>query len=264
MPRGGAMEHVALTGGGEERLAVWLEAPPGGKAPAAILYAHGFRSDQRGEKASFFRRRAVATGLAFCSFDFRGHGASDGELAETSLTRNLADIDRVYRFLTERIDAPVVFFGSSLGAASLLWHAVRHPEHAAAAVCIAPAVTLGETLAALVGEAGLEAWRRHGVHRFEDEMGAVELSWTALEDLRAHRLEELVNRNRTPALVFQGARDDRVDWRGAVDLATAGRVPVELHLFADGDHRLVDRLERLWALAEEFLGSRGLLEHTVG
>src|SRR5947209_8506113 len=60
-------------------------APPPGLAAAAaspglcFLYLHGLGSDQDGEKADFFRRRAQAGGFAFCSFDFEGHGRSGGD-----------------------------------------------------------------------------------------------------------------------------------------------------------------------------------------
>ena len=44
------------------------------------------------------------------------------------------------------------------------------------------------------------------------------------------------------------------------DFATRCRYEgIDLHLFADGDHRLTDRLGRLWELMSEFLRGRGLL-----
>jgi hypothetical protein len=44
------------------------------------------------------------------------------------------------------------------------------------------------------------------------------------------------------------------------DFAARCALPgIELHLFADGDHRLTDRKERLWDLMAEFLKGRDLI-----
>jgi len=74
---------------------------------------------------------------------------------------------------------------------------------------------------------------------------------------RARSLEELLARYRTPALLLQGKRDAS---RSVADFAArcAGE-DVELHFFADGDHRLTDRKDRLWVLMREFLRGRRLI-----
>ena len=72
-----------------------------------------------------------------------------------------------------------------------------------------------------------------------------------------HLLMELY---RTPCLLLQGQQDDRVDWTRVQDFAA--QCPyrdIEFHLYADGDHRLNDRKERLWDLMVTYLRGRGLL-----
>jgi hypothetical protein len=55
-------------------------------------------------------------------------------------------------------------------------------------------------------------------------------------------------------------RDESVPWRSVADFAArCAREDVELHLFADGDHRLTDRKDRLWGLMTEFLRARHLI-----
>jgi pimeloyl-ACP methyl ester carboxylesterase len=240
-------------------LAVRL-ARPAGEPRGWVLYLHGFRSSQSGEKAAFFRARMVAAGLAFGSFDFQGHGESGGDLAAGTFTRNLEDVARVQRWLESRGAGPVILVGSSMGGAAALWTAALHPEWAAAVLTLAPAVTQGERLEAWAGPEGLTEWERTGVRRWEDEMGSAELGWEMLEDLRRYPLARLAERLRRPALLLQGRRDASVGWRGAVELVercTGG--PVDLVLFGDGDHRLVDRLERLWELMRGFLAAHGAL-----
>jgi len=84
----------------DSHLAVQLDAPP--DARLCFLYLHGFGSVQTGEKADFFRQRALESGFAFCSFDFQGHGRSGGTMGGLTLTRNLGDVGRVHDWLRQR------------------------------------------------------------------------------------------------------------------------------------------------------------------
>lgn len=221
---------------------------------------HGFRSCQSGDKASFFRQQAVDAGFAFCSFDFRGHGESEGRLSDLTPSGNQEDIARVRRWLLEQGAERVVLLGSSMGGASALWFAARNPETVDAVLAIAPALDMAERLEAWAGEEGLEEWKRRGVRRWADDRGEADLGWSLVEDLRSYRREDLAEMLRVPALLLQGRQDQSVGWRSAVELASHARPGlVDLHLFGDGDHRLVDRIERLWGLMQGFLAGLGLV-----
>lgn len=231
---------------------------PGGDAPprGQMVYLHGFRSHQGGEKAEYFRRRTAELGWSFASFDSTGHGESAGDLGSTTLSRNLEDLDRVLAWLGEPAGGgPRVLFGSSLGGATVLWYLARRPEAAHGAVTIAPAVGLGAFLDAALGEEGRAAWREAGVRRLEDDLGTLDLDWGFVEDLGKYDPAALAERLRVPTLVFQGRRDEAVGWQGAVELATCTRPGlVDLHLFGGGDHRLLEYRPVLWRHVEAFLG----------
>lgn len=226
---------------------------------AAMLYCHGFASSQEGAKAEFFRARALAAGLAFCSFDFQGHGASGGGMFDLTLDRNLEDLGRVHDALAERGLTRIVLLGSSMGAGSGLYFAARRPGSVVAAVHIAPALEMDRGLLRLVGEKNARLWEEQGSILFEHELGAYDLSWGIIENLRGYDPGELFERYRIPTLLIQGQRDTSVDWRSVADFADRAGGEVELHLFADGDHRLVDRLPALWELTAGFLRRRGVL-----
>ncbi|MEM7482045.1 MAG: alpha/beta hydrolase [Acidobacteriota bacterium] len=245
---------------GAGALAVRLSRPEDADSDRAMLYLHGFGSSQEGEKADLFRRRAVAAGLAFCSFDFRGHGASGGSMEELSLSRNLEDIGRVDAALTERGFGRRVLFGSSMGGASAMWWAARHPGRVEAAIHLAPALELAAGLAAVAGEDGMARWERDGYLRFATELVEVDLGWDLWRDLEAYPVEDLRSLYRTPTLIFQGMQDASVPWRGVMEfVAGCAFQEIRLELFADGDHRLLDRLDRLWELTAGFLADCGLL-----
>ena len=257
---------IARPGHGVSHLAVHYSAAPTAAAPLpfCFLYLHGLGSDQSGEKAEFFRRQALAGGFAFCSFDFEGHGQSGGEMRGLTLTRNLENLATVADWLDAKGHPRLCLIGSSMGGGTGLWFSVLHPERVVAGLHIAPALDFERSLLAWAGPERTRAWQESGTILFENEVISCELGWQLVEDLRAYRAEDLLLRYRTPALLLQGRLDTSVPWRAVADFVT--RCPyreLDLHLFADGDHRLTDRKARLWELMLEFLRGRRLLPATA-
>jgi pimeloyl-ACP methyl ester carboxylesterase len=257
------MERVPILAGGRKisHLAVRLDVPSQVEPAFCFLYLHGFGSEQSGEKADFFRQQALAAGFAFFSFDFQGHGQSGGLLRDLSLTRNLDDLGRVHAWLRERGHERVCLIGSSMGGGTGMWYAALHPEAVIAGLHIAPALELEHGLLDWAGSERAQQWQETGVIHFQNDLVSTDLGWPLIEDLRRYPMDDLRLRYHTPTLILQGRHDDSVSWRGVVEFATGCTFDgIDLHLFADGDHRLTDRKERLWSLMLEFLRGRGLLE----
>lgn len=260
-----AVENLELrapgVSGGDVRLVTRLDEPSVGSGSVPmVLYLHGFGSDQWGEKASFFRQAALNEGLGFCSFDFQGHGRSEGRMVDLTLSRQLSDVELVARMLAARGYEQTVVLGSSMGGLTALWHSALHPERVACGLCIAPALSLTSTLMDWAGEEGMKTWRDDGVMRVDSEVGSWDLGWGFVSDLEDYSVSRLQRLSRRPFLILQGKLDDRVDWRQVLDfVAGCECAPIELHLFGDGDHRLVDRKDRLWQLMRDYLRYRRLL-----
>lgn len=257
--------RVELPLGGPEgeasHLAVRLAEPAGARKPRfAFLYLHGFGSAQSGEKADYFRRRALEAGLPFCSFDFQGHGESGGTMRDLTFSRNLADVEVVHDFLVARGLGSVVLIGSSMGGAVALWHAARRHAGVLANLLIAPAVGMGRGLERWAGAEGVARWRREGTIRYSSPIVEADLGWGLVEDLRRYDLEVLSTNLRTSTLVLQGKLDDTVDYKEVtrfVARSPGGRI--RLRLYDDGDHRLTGRKEELWAEMCAFLVHHRLL-----
>lgn len=252
---------VAAADGGTSHLAVRLTEPGGGRrARFAFLYLHGFGSAQSGEKADFFRARADAGGIPFCSFDFQGHGESGGTMRDLTFSRNLEDLAAVHEFLAGRGLGAVVLIGSSMGGATALWHAARRPGQVLANLLIAPAVGMGRGLEKWAGDEGLARWRRDGTICYTSPIVQADLGWGLIVDMRRYDLEVLQADYRTPTLILQGMLDETVDYKDVARfVARASGGNFRLHLFADGDHRLTGRKEELWERMRDFLAEHRLL-----
>lgn len=181
-------------------------------------------------------------------------------MLDLTLSRNLADVDRVGQLLASRGYRQQILLGSSMGGFTCLWHAALHPERVLAGLCIAPALSLESTLRDWAGEDGMNSWREDGSIRVENEIGSWDLGWSFVTDLGKYPVARLQQLCRRPFLILQGLLDDRVDWQKVVGfIAGCEFEDLELHLFADGDHRLVDRKARLWQLMQDYLEFKGLL-----
>lgn len=247
--------RFAAGDGTSAHLSLRLASPEGAARSPGILYLHGFASAQAGEKADFFRERALAAGYRFASFDFRGHGNSGGSLSDLTLSRNLEDLERVRAELGWQRFALI---GSSMGGATALWYAAQHPERVAAALLIAPALEMEKGLLTWAGPERAAQWEKEGRLRFDNGFVESDLAWPLIEDLRRYPRAQLQEQLQTPTLIFQGRMDASVPYADVVDfVARCRHRRIELRLYADGDHRLTDRKEDLWRGMAEWLGRLG-------
>ena len=252
---------IPSAGSSGECLVARFKDPASGPGSAPmVLYLHGFGSDQWGEKASFFRKKALEDGLGFCSFDFQGHGRSGGRMIDLTLSRQLSDVEIVGQMLADRGYGQTIVLGSSMGGLTALWYSALHPERVSCGLCIAPALSLESSLEDWAGEEGMKSWREKGSIHVDNEIGSWDLGWGFVSDLETFPVSRLKRLCRRPFLILQGKLDDRVEWRQVLDFVDGCELDeLELHLFANGDHRLVDRKERLWRLMRDFLEFRGNL-----
>ncbi len=218
-----------------------------------VVWLGGFKSDMAGTKAQALADWALARGRAYVRFDYYGHGESDGDFANGTITRWREDALAVLEELTS---GPSVLVGSSMGGWIACLVAAAAPERLKAMVLIAPAPDFTEKLMApeitAAGRAELEAtgvWMRPS-----DYGDPYPIAAALLEDgARWSILPGPVNVD-VPVRILQGGEDPDVPWRHALELAQAIRAQdVVFSLIKDGDHRLSrpQDIARLIAAVEE-------------
>ena len=103
------------------RLSAWYTAPQNG---ALILVAHGY-GDRRSEE---FYALFAEHGYGVIAWDFRGHGASDGEMVTFGYYETL-DVDAALDFaLAQPGVEHIGGWGGSMGAATMIRATALHPE----------------------------------------------------------------------------------------------------------------------------------------
>jgi pimeloyl-ACP methyl ester carboxylesterase len=208
-----------------------------------VFYLHGFASSARSKKAAYFAGRLRPYGVTLRCPDF-----NEPDFASLTVTRMLGQLAQELATLDRQ---PVALIGSSLGAVVAIHTAAALPDRIDRLVLLAPAVTFPGDADRVLGAERVRDWQAkgtldvfhfaHGEHR--------PLNYGFHED--ALRYDAMAADMRQPTIIFQGLRDEAVDYR-AVERFAATRPNVTLTLVED-DHQLMASLSRIWTGTARFL-----------
>jgi len=205
---------------------------------AAVVWLGGFRSDMTGTKAQALAEWAQAAGRSYVRFDYFGHGASDGDFQQGTITRWRADALAVLEALVE---GEAVLVGSSMGGWLACLAALAAPERIKAMVLVAPAPDFTEALMKPgLPPQGRAALEREGVWLRPSLYGEpYPITRTLLEDGARWSILPGPVPIEVPVRILQGGEDPDVPWTHALELAQAIKgEDVVFMLVKDGDHRL--------------------------
>lgn len=225
-----------------------------GEGPT-VVWLGGFRSEMAATKADALAAWARANGRSFLRFDYFGHGVSDGDFKDGTITRWRADALAV---LDELVDGPAVLVGSSMGGWIACLAALVRPERLRALLLIAPAADFTERLmepeltadarAALASDG---VWMRPSAYG-----DPYPITQALFDDGARWSIMPGPVPIEGPVRILQGGADPDVPWPHALELAHAIRSQdVVFTLIKDGDHRLSrpQDLTRLVAMVEELV-----------
>lgn len=231
-------------------------------AEPGVFFLSGYKSDMKGTKAQALARWAERSGRACLRFDYFGHGESEGQFADGTIGRWLADSLAVFDACCR---GPQIVVGSSMGGwlALLMVKALRAretrgPADVAGLVLLAPAIDFTEELMwkrftpeikRELSEKGV--WQRPSAYSVEPYLVTSRL----IEEGRNHLLLGGMIETGCPVRILQGIEDPDVPWKHAVELTSRlASDDVVLTLVKDGDHRLSrpEDIERLIAAVAEF------------
>lgn len=140
-------EKFQFEGRGGHTLDGRLELPAGNPG-AVALFAHCFTCTKQSHAATRVAAALAERGIAVLRFDFSGLGGSEGEFANSGFVSNVADLVAAADALRDRLAAPALLIGHSLGGAAVIAAADQIPE-AKAVVTIGAPFDVGHVLGQL-------------------------------------------------------------------------------------------------------------------
>jgi uncharacterized OsmC-like protein/alpha-beta hydrolase superfamily lysophospholipase len=215
-------------------LAALLDRPDG-PVRAVALFAHCFTCGKDIKAARRIAEGLTLHGIAVLRFDFTGLGGSEGEFANTTFSSNVDDLVAAADHLREKLAAPAILIGHSLGGAAMLAAAHRIAEARAVVTIAAPcdpahvAGLLGEHVDKIRSQGEVEVNLAGRPFRIRREL---------LDDIAEQKLTERIKNLHKALLIFHSPTDDTVGIDNASHIFLAAKHPKSFISLADADHLL--------------------------
>lgn len=215
------------------------DGPPDDGRTVGYVWLGGFRSDMTGSKAETVAELARRTSRPLLRFDYSGHGASQGNFEDGTISLWLDEA--IHMFRTHTL-GPRIVIGSSMGGwLALLLARALEGRRIAGLLLIAPAVDMTESLMWQRFRPEIrETLTREGLWLRPSPYGEpYPITRRLIEDGRRHLLlqEDIVVD--CPVHILQGDADEEVPWQHALQTYQGMAGPdVRLTLVRNGDHRL--------------------------
>lgn len=209
-----------------------------------IIWFTGFRSTMRGIKAERIDQWAAKHGLGCIRFDYSGHGESDGEFEECTLSRWLADAMHIIEFFNQK---HILLAGSSMGGWLALLCALRLKKNRpdiriSGLLLLAPAINLTEEL---IWNQLPDIYQTQLMEEgkimlpYPDADNPVPITRALIEDGRQYLLYREFTELGIPVHILQGKQDKTVPWKTAQTLfENLPQDPVSLTFIHDAAHGL--------------------------
>ena len=228
------MHKITFLSSAEEKLAARLDKPDG-PIRAYALFAHCFTCSKDIFAAGRIAKTLKEHGIAVLRFDFTGLGASEGDFANTNFTSNVADLISAADYMRDKLQAPALLIGHSLGGSAVL-AAAQHISEAKAVVTIGSPADVG-----------------HVAHNFKEDIETIlregeadiclvgrpfKIKKQFLEDIESIKLENAVKSLKKALLVMHAPLDKTVGIESAAQLFSWAHHPKSYVSLDDAYHLL--------------------------
>lgn len=178
------------------------------EAPIIIL-GHGFASSKNGsskEIADILNSKNINS----FRFDFYGHGESDGEFKNITVSEGSDDILSAIKFCKDKGFKKIVLLGTSFGGACSIIAASKS-EDLSLLVLRSPVSDYSIRELMLKTKEELDDWKTKGFRIYKSSKGKdLELNYTFFEDMKNNRGFIEAEKIKIPTFIVHGSRDENV------------------------------------------------------
>jgi len=193
----------------------------------AVIVCHGLCGNKDAQNKVDLAEALFEAGFLVLKFDFHGHGKSDGELADITLTQEIDDVKSAIEALYDlpKVDKKKLgLVGHSLGGAVIIAMAAMD-SRVKSAVSIAGVIDMIRPLNNYAGTTKVKKWKE--LDNIEAEPG-MHLKYSFLEDFNKHNILNYAKKIKIPFLVIQGTKDHDVGMNQGKAIAKSAKAPIKL------------------------------------
>lgn len=217
------------------QLAGVLELPEG-ETTATAVFAHCFTCGKDFLPEKRITQALAKRGIATLRIDFAGLGKSEGAFSDSSFLTNLDDLQSAAQWLGDKLIAPSLLVGHSLGGSAVLAAAKSIPSIKAVATIGAPADPHHVTH---LFENHLDDIKENGQAEVKLAGRSLTIGKRFLDDLTTHNQQDILKQFKgTDILVMHSPEDDIVPLKNAGVIYSALPHPKSFISLAGADHLL--------------------------
>lgn len=210
---------------------------------AYALFAHCFTCTKQSLAAARVSAALAEEGIATLRFDFTGLGGSEGDFANTNFSSNVDDLVAAADFLREKLAAPKILVGHSLGGAAVLAAAGRIAEAVAVATIGAPSDVSHVLRHFETSKQEIEA-KGEAVVQLEGRPFRIRRQF--IEDIAGHKLTDAIANLGKALMVFHSPIDDIVSIDHAAKIFMAAKHPRSFVSLDHADHLLSQKADAVF------------------
>jgi len=214
----------------------------------AVITIHGLSSSKDSKSYKHISQMLASRGMATLCIDCYGHGESEGQLTDVTVTTGVNSLIAAINYLSSlpNIDnTKLGVFGSSYGGSVTIAAASRDPR-IKVIFFRRPASDYKQIRMLQLGKQGLAEWERKGILLVG---GHYNLKWSFYQDILDNHRDQYAEAKKitVPVFIIHGGADDVVPIEQSKNLYTAltGRkkleiLPKEGHIFSSEANSKVD------------------------
>lgn len=187
-----------------------LALPETGNTDSIAIICHGFTTHKNRPKYTELAKRLYAAGIASLRFDLFGHGESNGDFADISVTKGIDCILSAIKFVKGRGYSKIGLVGNSFGGICSFVAATRTNDLVILAL-ISPVSDYPEVERLRRSEKEIDDWKDRGWTIHKSSKGVeYKLNYSFWEDIQHYLVYDIAKRITVPTLIVHGDRDDLV------------------------------------------------------
>ncbi len=215
-----------------------------GKQAGCALFAHCFTCSKDIRAAVDITQRLAERGITTLRFDFTGIGESSGDFSDTNFSSNIDDLVAAATFMQERMEAPQLLIGHSLGGAAVL--AAAHRLHDVRAIATIGAPFDPKHIRHLV-DAEADVIIKEGEAAVRIGPRSFRIKKQFLDDLDSHASAHSIAKLRKALLIMHAPEDTIVSIDNAKAIYQAAHHPKSFVALDGADHLLMKRKDAHYA-----------------
>ena len=200
-------EKIYYTNSRGNKLCGLLSNPTSQHDRPIIILSHGFDSSKESGTIKKLQERFNEQGISTFRFDFLGHGESDGNLEDLTISESIDDIERAINYLKQQGYTKIGLFGTSFAGTACLIVSSKNPD-LIVLLLKSPVSNAAEIVQA---RKNFEEWQQRGYKIYKSKNGIeVKLTFDLYKDYLKHDGYEAAKKIKIPTLIVHGNKDQAI------------------------------------------------------